>query len=75
MASLPETVEVLEWRARLEARSDRMEEAGATLLRLIEIAGEGPVAERARAELEFVEWKRGFLARFPSRARPSERRP
>lgn len=75
LRSLPETIEVLEWRARLQARADRLDEATATLRRLVEIAGEGPVAERARSELEFIEWKRGFLARLPIRARTNGSRP
>ncbi|MEW6073136.1 MAG: hypothetical protein AB1726_11180 [Planctomycetota bacterium] len=64
LAGATDDPETLYWRARCLERLDRLDEAAADLRRVIELAGEGLAGQRARTDLEFVEWKRGFLAKL-----------
>jgi hypothetical protein len=62
----PESVPVLQVRARALERLDRLDEASKALRRILELAGaETFDAQRARTDLEFVEWKRGFRSSLP----------
>ena len=65
-------LEALYWRARALAQLERVDEALETLGRVIERGKDAGVVERARTELEFLEWKREFERR---RAKSGEVRP
>lgn len=59
--------EALFWKARALERLGRLDEAVATM-REAATRGEGtPLAQRARTEIEFLEWRRSFLADAPGR--------
>jgi hypothetical protein len=55
--------EMLYWRGRTLEKLERLDEAIETLGRVASRADLGSLAERARTDLEFLEWKRDFLAR------------
>ncbi len=58
----------LYWKARLLEKLDRLDEAIAALEKAAGLAGEGREAERIKGDLEFLEWKRGFLRRMKTPA-------
>lgn len=67
LLSEAEDPESLFWRARCSERMGDLESADADLRQLLAQDPEGPFAERAQADLEFVQWKRDFLERMESR--------
>jgi len=56
----------LYWQARTLERLERLDEAVAVMERAIATGGEGFEQRRAQTDLEFLRWKRDFLATLPS---------
>lgn len=57
--SIDSTPDVAYWRARTLERLGRLDEAAAAYTEVIE-TGEGGIVDRAKTDLEFLEWKRRF---------------
>ena len=66
----------LYWRARTLERLERIDEAIQTLELALQKGGQAPELRRAQTDLEFLRWKRDFLASLPkSRALSPEKSP
>lgn len=61
---LSEDPNALYWKARLLEKAERLDEAIAALQKVLTLTGTGREAERAKTDLEFLEWKRGFVRRM-----------
>jgi len=59
--------EALYWRARVLERLERLDEAITTMERALAKGGEGFELRRAQTDLEFLRWKRDFLAGLPGK--------
>jgi hypothetical protein len=60
-----EGASALYWQARALERLERVDEAIAVMERAIATGGEGFEQRRAQTDLEFLRWKRDFLATLP----------
>jgi hypothetical protein len=56
----------LYWQARTLERLQRLDEAVSVMERAIAAGGDGPEQRRAQTDLEFLRWKRDFMATLPS---------
>lgn len=56
----------LYWRARCLEKLERLDEARALYTTVMGRADAGSLADRARTNLEFIEWKAQFMAKLPS---------
>jgi tetratricopeptide (TPR) repeat protein len=65
----------LYWRARTLERLERLDEAVEVMERAIAAGGEDVELRRAKTDLEFLRWKRDFLANLPSGSAKSARPP
>jgi hypothetical protein len=63
----------LYWQARTLERLERLDEAVAAMERAIEKGGAGFEQRRAQTDLEFLRWKRDFVASMPASGRGKER--
>ena len=61
--------QALYWRARCLEKLDRLDDAAADLRKVIELTTDGFEKQRAQTDLEFVEWKKGFLEKLGDRSR------
>jgi len=57
--------QALYWKARALERLERLDEAVATMERAVARGGEGFEQKRAETDLEFLRWKRDFVATLP----------
>ena len=69
---LPNDAEALFWTARAMEKLGRLDEAVTTMGRAADIAGDTPTGRRAKAELEFLEWRQTFLSDAPHLADKQE---
>ena len=67
VAELEKDAEASFWKGRALEKLGRLDEAVEAVRRSAELAAGGPLERRARAELEFLEWRRSFLADAPHR--------
>lgn len=62
---LPDSADAQFWKSRALEKLGRLDQAIAAMQRSLELSGEGPVAHKAKAELEFLQWRRSFLQDAP----------
>ena len=60
--------QALYWRARALERLERLDEAVETMERAVTRGGDGFELQRAQTDLEFLRWKRDFLATLPGQS-------
>jgi tetratricopeptide (TPR) repeat protein len=65
----------LYWQARTLERLERLDEAVQAMERAIARGGEGFEQRRAQTDLEFLRWKRDFVASLPSSGAAKEKKP
>jgi len=61
--------QALYWRARCLEKLDRLDEAATDLRKVIEQTSDGFEKQRAQTDLEFIEWKKGFLEKLGDSSR------
>lgn len=62
---VPDSPEALFWKSRALEKLGRLDQAIEAMQRSLELSGEGPAARKAKAELEFMQWRRSFLRDAP----------
>jgi len=68
LAEVTSDAEALYWRARCLEKLDRLDEASKDLKKVIDLVTDDFQRQRAKTDLEFVEWKKGFLSKLEKRS-------